>query len=78
MTEKQVYWAVPCDVCGFFIALAHFEGDEVSQVPESVPERFTAFCMACGQDRQCSKSRVEKKELPAAAPGFTAHESFAA
>jgi hypothetical protein len=75
MANEQTFWAAPCDFCGFPIALARYDGK--NEVLKRLPERFAAFCMACGQDRECVKSRIESRVMAAAEPGFQPHPAFA-
>src|SRR5207249_1080652 len=60
--------------CGFPIALAPY--DAKNEILERLPKRIAAFCAACGQDRDCSTSRIENKLLAAAAPDFQSNPAF--
>jgi hypothetical protein len=71
---KQTYWTAPCDVCGFPIALALYDGDDA--ILEQVPEQLDAFCPVCSAERTASKRRIEKKDLPAPDERFRPHPSF--
>ncbi len=74
MAEPHLYWVVPCSRCSSPIALDVYRADEQLT---SVPEEFSAWCMICGAEEKCLKSRIEKRLLPSPAPEFKPNSAFA-
>jgi hypothetical protein len=69
--DKEFYWAVPCNHCGFILALALVRLDEQGVANLSIKqEPFEAHCPVCRSDGSYLKAQVVLWRGPQPAPDF--------